>query len=70
MSFAPRPVVQPMPRPATVRPNPPAPRPVVRPEPSRPEWTRFDLPDPDALGVVLREPVQLPPPDDLGIGVK
>lgn len=69
MSFAPRPVVQPMPRPATVRPTP---RPVAspRPEPTRPEFTRFDLPGPDALGVVLRDPVSLPPPDAIGIAVE
>ena len=70
MSFAPRPVIQPMqPRPAAVRPTPrPATQP--RPEPTRPEWTRFELPGPDALGVVLREPVELPPPDALGIAVE
>ena len=62
MTFAPR-----LARPPARVAHPPQPRPVV---PVRPEVVRFDLPDPDALGVVLREAVELPPPDALGIAVE
>jgi len=31
---------------------------------------RFDLPAPDALGIALVEPVEFPPPDEIGVVVQ
>jgi len=62
------------PRPAASRPvapRPPAARPKVsRPVPRPEVLTRFELPAPDDLGITLREAVEWPPPDAIGIALE
>ena len=60
MTFAP----PPRPRPVL------APRPQPRPVPRPAVPVRFDLPAPDALGIALVEPVEFPPPDEIGVVVQ